>query len=478
MTSLSFDRAASFYDDTRTLPDEISARGSGDQAIGADPGTARTADKRLAAKLMRARLADRPRDLSAWVRQLLARPDPNAHEVGLLLLPDVYALQPLYAQRRLLKFADSPSWEVREFAGSVAGHVLDQQFEEFYPVVKKWARHASENVRRAVVIAAMEAAKADRPDRGAKLLRLIEPLMADPARYVRVNLGPFAVSLALLKNYPEATLRWLNAQARKTDENVRWNVAMVWSAVGVLAPAGRAPHHRHVPAHVLVPLARLGIQPLQRQLRIRLEQGETDSKLPEVDAHVARRVGHQRLDQSQQFRPALRPLHFCRFHRGDDDRAPHVLRGVSPPLLQDEVELVEVLVEDAPGDAPRVFAHFPVRAVGVREQLALSVGRLEQVHIGQQHQPYLVRVVAGLLQQLPAPGRQAARSAGAVRSNHPGGQALVGRACRARIGAGGFVAAAACVEREDDCLKVVAQQCGRNLTLKAIRFSGHVSCLL
>jgi len=56
--------------------------------------------------------------------------------------------------------------------------------------------------------------------------------MADPARYVRVNLGQFAVSLALLKNYPDLTLRWLHTQSRKSDENVRWNVAMVWSAVG------------------------------------------------------------------------------------------------------------------------------------------------------------------------------------------------------------------------------------------------------
>lgn len=78
----------------------------------------------------------------------------------------------------------------------------------------------------------MEAAKPGRPGRGLKLLRLIEPLMADPARYVRVNLGPFAISLALLKSYPDETLKWLEAQSRKTDENVRWNVAMVWSAVG------------------------------------------------------------------------------------------------------------------------------------------------------------------------------------------------------------------------------------------------------
>ncbi len=224
--------AALSNEDLAAIVAALDRRGSGSAAVGADPGTARTADKRLAAKLIRAHFTDRPRDLSKWCRQLLEGADHNAHEVGLLLLPHVYALHPVYAQRQLLRYADSPNWEVREFAGSITGDILDRHFDEFHPVLTKWRRHTSENVRRAVVIAAMEAAKPGCPGRGLKLLRLIEPLMADPARYVRVNLGPFAISLALLKSYPDETLKWLNAQSRKMDENVRWNVAMVWSAVG------------------------------------------------------------------------------------------------------------------------------------------------------------------------------------------------------------------------------------------------------
>jgi 3-methyladenine DNA glycosylase AlkC len=224
--------AALTNDDLDAIVLALHARGSGDKASGADPGTARNADKRLAARMIRAHCAGRARDLSAWCRQLLKQSNYNAHEVGLMLLPDVYALLPSYAQRQLLAHADSPNWEVREYAGSIAGRILDEHFDEFYPILKKWRRHASENVRRAVVIAAMEAAKMKRPERGPKLLRLVEPLMTDPARYVRVNLGQFAVSLALLKAYPQLTLRWLDAQSRKKDENVRWNVAMVWSAAG------------------------------------------------------------------------------------------------------------------------------------------------------------------------------------------------------------------------------------------------------
>ena len=219
-------------DDLDAIVAALDARGSGQAATGADPGTARNADKRLAARLIRAHLADRLRDLSKWCKKLLSRSEHNAHEVGLLLLPDLYVLHPIYAQRQLLIYADSPNWEVREFAGSMSGRILNEHFDDFYPVMKKWTRHASENVRRAVVIAAMEAADARQPARGPKLLRLLDPLMADSSRYVRVNLGQFAVSLSLLKHYPDLTLKWLDAHSRKTNEYARWNVAMVWSAVG------------------------------------------------------------------------------------------------------------------------------------------------------------------------------------------------------------------------------------------------------
>ncbi len=140
--------------------------------------------------------------------------------------------KPKAALQLLQRHADSSNWAVREYAGTCAGRILDQHFAEVYPVMQDWSQHKSENVRRLVVIATMEAAKANHPKRGAKLLKLLDPLMADESRYVRVNLGPFAVSLALLKNYPDLTLKWLHKHANRKNEFARWNVAMVWSAVG------------------------------------------------------------------------------------------------------------------------------------------------------------------------------------------------------------------------------------------------------
>lgn len=210
----------------------LAARGSGAAAVGADPGTAKGADIVLAARLLRAYTRQHSTDLFKPVEYLLTHTDFNAHMVGLMLLSDVYVSQPEAAQALLQRHADSGNWAVREYAGTCAGRILNQHFDEFYPVMKTWSKHISENVRRAVVIATMEAAKANHPKRGAKLLKLLDPLMDDDSRYVRVNLGQFAISLALLKNYPQLTLTWLDKHSKRKNQYARWNVAMVWSAVG------------------------------------------------------------------------------------------------------------------------------------------------------------------------------------------------------------------------------------------------------
>jgi 3-methyladenine DNA glycosylase AlkC len=219
-------------EDLDALVSALAARGSGTAAVGADPGTAKGADIALAARLIRSQTRQHADDLSEPVNHLLMHTDFNAHMVGLMLLSDVYASQPKAAQSLLQRHTDSGNWAVREYAGSCAGRILNQHFDEFYPVMKAWSKHASENVRRAVVIAAMEAAKANHPKHGAKLLQLLDPLMNDDSRYVRVNLGQFAISLALLKNYPQLTLKWLDKHSKRENEYARWNVAMVWSAVG------------------------------------------------------------------------------------------------------------------------------------------------------------------------------------------------------------------------------------------------------
>ncbi|HSD85441.1 MAG TPA: DNA alkylation repair protein [Anaerolineae bacterium] len=219
------------HDDLAAIVAALAKRGSGALAVGADPRTAKGADIMLAARLIRSHVTGST-DLFKWVTQLLTQQDFNGHQLGLVLLSDVYDRKPKTVLQLLQPHTDNANWVVREYAGTCAGRILDGHFAEVYPVMQVWSRHKSENVRRAVVIAAMEAAKANRPKRGAKLLALLDPLMRDESRYVRVNLGPFAISLALLKNYPDLTLKWLRKHARSRNEFARWNVAMVWSAFG------------------------------------------------------------------------------------------------------------------------------------------------------------------------------------------------------------------------------------------------------
>jgi 3-methyladenine DNA glycosylase AlkC len=219
------------HEDLDAVVAALAKRGSGTLAVGADPGTAKGADIMLAAKLIRSHTPD-PADRLHWVKQLLTQKDFNGHQLGLVMLSDVYDQKPQTVLLLLQHHADSANWAVREYAGTCAGRILDQHFAEVYPVMQTWSQHKSENVRRVVVIAAMQAAKANHPKRGAKLLKLLDPLMRDESRYVRVNLGQFAISLALLKNYPDLTLKWLRKHARSKNEFARWNVAMVWSAVG------------------------------------------------------------------------------------------------------------------------------------------------------------------------------------------------------------------------------------------------------
>jgi 3-methyladenine DNA glycosylase AlkC len=232
--------AAVEHEDRDALIAALAKRGSGTAAIGADPGTAKVPEILLAVKLIRSEFKQRPAALFDWTKRLLTQADFNGHMLGLVLLSDVYAQKPKAALQFLQRHADSSNWAVREYAGTCAGRIFDQHFAEVYPIMQDWSQHKSENVRRLVVIATMEAAKADHPRRGAKLLKLLDPLMADESRYVRVNLGPFAVSLALLKNYPDLTLKWLHKHAKRKNEFARWNVAMCGARSAVASVRSKA----------------------------------------------------------------------------------------------------------------------------------------------------------------------------------------------------------------------------------------------
>lgn len=109
---------------------------------------------------------------------------------------------------------------------------MERNFDEAYALLQRWARHPSENVRRAVVLTAKKAGKERRPEWGEPLLDLLKPLLSDRSVYVRKNLGPFAIGDGLLRYYPGLTIARLTRWAEEEDEQVRWNVAMAFSTAG------------------------------------------------------------------------------------------------------------------------------------------------------------------------------------------------------------------------------------------------------
>jgi HEAT repeat protein len=197
---------------------------------------------------MRAAAGD-AKALAAWCRWLAAQEGPTAKELLCVLLPSYYARAPKQALGWLKTLSDDGNWEVREWAASALGELLDARFDELLPVAQTWVRDDSQFVRRAVAVGAKYAAQRKRPERGGPLLALIEPLVTDRAEEVRRNLGPFAIGDGYLRSYPRETLAAVRRWARDDDEQSRWNAAMVFAAA-------QAQHHVDEALAVLSDLAR------------------------------------------------------------------------------------------------------------------------------------------------------------------------------------------------------------------------------
>jgi 3-methyladenine DNA glycosylase AlkC len=142
----------------------------------------------------------------------------------------LYTLQPLKAEEITLRIADDAHWEVREDVDNVMLEIVKFDFDEAYALLKKWTKHPSENVRRAVVMTAKKAGRERRLEWACPLLDLLEYLLNDRSVYVRKNLGPFAIGDGFLRYHPAITLQYLETWSKMEDGQVRWNVAMAFSS--------------------------------------------------------------------------------------------------------------------------------------------------------------------------------------------------------------------------------------------------------
>jgi HEAT repeat protein len=198
---------------------------------------------RQAHKLVVRILKDEPETIYAWGVAMAGRQEWTARFAASQFFSPYYAGHEDEVRQLLLQLADDENWGVREGAAGGWAQVLQDHFDQVYALYQEWARHPSENVRRAVVLAVMPVVR-DRvhgAERAAPCLRLLEPLLSDRSPYVRKNLGPFAIGTAILNHHPDLTFaaleRWRD---QYDDEQVRWNLAMALSASGGVAHVVRA----------------------------------------------------------------------------------------------------------------------------------------------------------------------------------------------------------------------------------------------
>ncbi len=197
----------------------------------AHAGTAPAAIKRRTIRALRLRYGSDPNFLWEAAITFTKSGNPTAEEVGAIVLAELYPYRPKIVTDELKHLADSPNWEVREWAGSALGDVVTHHFESVFPAIRPWVQDPSENIRRALLIAAMDAASSsNNPVVIHSLLDLLGPLLRDRSPYVQNNLGPFALGHGFAKHAPDALLSWMTRWVAEEDEQVRWNLAMVFSA--------------------------------------------------------------------------------------------------------------------------------------------------------------------------------------------------------------------------------------------------------
>jgi 3-methyladenine DNA glycosylase AlkC len=137
---------------------------------------------------------------------------------------------------RLKTLAVSEDWSTREEGGFGLRDLSEQYFEEVMALTQDWVTDANPYVQRAACLACMQRKGKTPLERLPHILARLEPLMAVDDLYVRKCCGPFVVGY-LGYTYPQVTLPWLANQAKRTDFNVRANVAKAFSqALGKCHP--------------------------------------------------------------------------------------------------------------------------------------------------------------------------------------------------------------------------------------------------
>ncbi len=200
----------------------------------AHAGTAKMKDKRFTIAEIVKYIVEKNKSKSENLKEkefyaagnkIIAIKSDNAKEIGVNIIWRAYNYNKKSVADMLLKIADDPNWEVREYAaGAISAAAYS--YKDFYKTLEKWRKHKSENVRRAVVMSAWGLRDRKNKDCVKKTFALLEPLLYDSSVYVKKNLGPFVLGGGYGNAFPEETFKQFHKWIKIKDEHVRWNIAM------------------------------------------------------------------------------------------------------------------------------------------------------------------------------------------------------------------------------------------------------------
>jgi hypothetical protein len=146
-------------------------------------------------------------------------------------------LLPAYAETRfrevlalVLHLAEDQSWGLREDVTWAVRDLFDLDFDAMCAVAADVCASGSDRAARAVAVGLARHCRQRLPEEAEPALQVMNSLAVRSDRYLRRNLGPFAVGDYLLCYYPAQTLRLVVQRwAGCSEQWVRWNAAMCFS---------------------------------------------------------------------------------------------------------------------------------------------------------------------------------------------------------------------------------------------------------
>ncbi|MEM2922149.1 MAG: hypothetical protein QXF26_07520 [Candidatus Bathyarchaeia archaeon] len=185
-----------------------------------------------ASQLLLEILKNEPERLWFWANKLYDHEDPHTRRYASRVLAELWEDDINRVVHMLKVLADDKHWLVREDAHATWSELFKSHFKQVFPILQKWSKHSSPNLRRCITIAVRSAGNLRKEEWEGPLVQLLEPLLSDTTSYVRKNLGPYAIGDGLLRCYPDLTLKHLRRWSHRSDEGTRWNVAMAFASYG------------------------------------------------------------------------------------------------------------------------------------------------------------------------------------------------------------------------------------------------------